>query len=196
MIGAGVRQGLAQEGFAVDWVRDGAAAEARAGRERPRARAARPRAAAQGRPRVLAAMRRRGDTRPVLVLTARDARRRPRRGPRRRRRRLPRQAVRARRARGAAARARAPRVGPRRAARSSCRRVDDRPGDQRSARGGAPVALSAREYALLEALLRAPGRDPVARAARGAALRLEGRGRKQRGRGPPVEPAAQARPTG
>ena len=27
MIGAGVREGLAQDGFAVDWVRDGAAAE-------------------------------------------------------------------------------------------------------------------------------------------------------------------------
>ena len=73
MIGAGVREGLAQDGFAVDWVRDGASAE---------------RALAEGvheivlldlgLPRkggldVLAAMRRRGDGRPVLVLTARDA---------------------------------------------------------------------------------------------------------------------------
>ena len=73
MIGAGVREGLKQEGFAVDWVRDGAAAEA---------------ALAEGvhevvlldlgLPRkdglqVLASMRRRGDARPVLVLTARDA---------------------------------------------------------------------------------------------------------------------------
>ena len=73
MIGDGVRRGLVQEGFAVDWVRDGRAAEA---------------ALAEGvhdlllldlgLPRkegldVLAAMRRRGDLRPVLVMTARDA---------------------------------------------------------------------------------------------------------------------------
>jgi two-component system response regulator QseB len=73
MIGDGVRRGLIQEGFAVDWVRDGRAVEA---------------ALAEqvhdlllldlGLPRkdgldVLAAMRRRGDLRPVLVLTARDA---------------------------------------------------------------------------------------------------------------------------
>ncbi len=73
MIGDGVRRGLIQEGFAVDWVRDGRTAEA---------------ALAEqvhdlllldlGLPRkegldVLAAMRRRGDLRPVLVMTARDA---------------------------------------------------------------------------------------------------------------------------
>jgi len=73
MIGAGVQQGLKQDGFAVDWVRDGKAAElalrddvhdlllldlglpGKQGLD------------------VLAAMRRRGDTRPVLILTARDA---------------------------------------------------------------------------------------------------------------------------
>jgi two-component system response regulator QseB len=73
MIGDGVRRGLTQEGFAVDWVRDGRAADA---------------ALAEnvhdlllldlGLPRkdgleVLAGMRTRGDLRPVLVLTARDA---------------------------------------------------------------------------------------------------------------------------
>lgn len=73
MIGDGVRRGLIQDGFAVDWVRDGRAAEA---------------ALAEqvhdlllldlGLPRkegldVLATMRRRGDLRPVLVMTARDA---------------------------------------------------------------------------------------------------------------------------
>jgi two-component system response regulator QseB len=73
MIGAGVRQGLRQDGFAVDWVRDGTAATL---------------ALAEnvhdlvvldlGLPRrdgleVLKSMRRRGDTRPVLILTARDA---------------------------------------------------------------------------------------------------------------------------
>ena len=73
MIGASVRQGLGQDGFTVDWVADGRGAELalaegvhdallldlglpkRAGLE------------------VLGAMRRRGDTRPVLILTARDA---------------------------------------------------------------------------------------------------------------------------
>jgi len=73
MIGASVRQGLRQDGFTVDWVSDGRAAELaladgvhdallldlglpkRAGLE------------------VLGAMRRRGDARPVLILTARDA---------------------------------------------------------------------------------------------------------------------------
>jgi two-component system, OmpR family, response regulator len=73
MIGASIRQGLRQDGFAVDWVEDGRAAEQallqsvhdalvldlglpkRSGLE------------------ILGAMRRRGDLRPVLVLTARDA---------------------------------------------------------------------------------------------------------------------------
>jgi two-component system, OmpR family, response regulator len=73
MIGASVQHGLRQDGFAVDWVQDGRAAEAalveqvhdavvldlglpkRTGLE------------------VLRAMRRGGDSRPVLILTARDA---------------------------------------------------------------------------------------------------------------------------
>jgi two-component system response regulator QseB len=73
MIGASIRSGLRQDGFAVDWVEDGRAADEalmegvhdalvldlglpkRTGLE------------------VLAALRRRGDARPVLVLTARDA---------------------------------------------------------------------------------------------------------------------------
>src|SRR3954469_5656668 len=73
MIGASVRQGLRQDGFTVDWVENGAAAEL---------------ALAEnvhdvlvldlGLPRkngldVLRAMRGRDDRRPVLVLTARDA---------------------------------------------------------------------------------------------------------------------------
>lgn len=73
MIGASVRHGLRQDGFAVDWVEDGRAAEL---------------ALAQhvhdavvldlGLPKrtgleVLGAMRRHGDSRPVLMLTARDA---------------------------------------------------------------------------------------------------------------------------
>lgn len=73
MIGEGVHQGLRQDGFAVDWVRDGQAAEL---------------AAANdvydlvvldlGLPRkdgfdVLAALRRKGHSVPVLILTARDS---------------------------------------------------------------------------------------------------------------------------
>ena len=73
MIGESVRRGLHQDGFAVDWVRDGRAAEV---------------ALAEnvhdlvlldlGLPRkegldVLRGMRRRGDARPVLIVTARDA---------------------------------------------------------------------------------------------------------------------------
>jgi two-component system response regulator QseB len=73
MIGASIRQGLRQDGFTVDWAEDGRAAELalaedvhdvlvldlglpkRSGLE------------------LLGAMRRRGDARPVLILTARDA---------------------------------------------------------------------------------------------------------------------------
>jgi two-component system response regulator QseB len=73
MIGESVQRGLKQDGFAVDWVPDGRAAEL---------------ALAEnvhdlvvldlGLPRkegldVLRSMRRRGDTRPVLIVTARDA---------------------------------------------------------------------------------------------------------------------------
>lgn len=73
MIGASVRQGLRQDGFVVDWVEDGRAAEL--------ALAERVHDAIVldlGLPKrmgldVLGTMRRRGDTRPVLILTARDA---------------------------------------------------------------------------------------------------------------------------
>jgi DNA-binding response OmpR family regulator len=73
LLGDGLRAGLRQQGFLVDWVRDGAAAE--------RELAAGTHAAAVldlGLPKkdgleVLAAVRRAGATLPVLVLTARDA---------------------------------------------------------------------------------------------------------------------------
>jgi DNA-binding response OmpR family regulator len=73
LLGDGLRAGLRQHGFQVDWVRDGAAAE--------RELRAEPYAAAVldlGLPLkdgldVLAALRRAGITLPVLVLTARDA---------------------------------------------------------------------------------------------------------------------------
>ncbi len=73
LLGDGLRAGLRQQGFQVDWVRDGEAAE--------RELRAEPYAAAVldlGLPRrdgmdVLAAVRRAGVKLPVLVLTARDA---------------------------------------------------------------------------------------------------------------------------
>ncbi len=73
MIGESVRKGLRQDGFVVDWVRDGQAAEIAVGQE--------PYDLALldlGLPRksgleVLKSMRRAGNRVPVLILTARDA---------------------------------------------------------------------------------------------------------------------------
>jgi two-component system response regulator QseB len=73
MVGAAVRKGLAGAGFAVDWVRDGQAAELSA------ATSVYDLAVLDlGLPRkdgmsVLASLRRRGDRIPVLIVTARDA---------------------------------------------------------------------------------------------------------------------------
>ena len=156
MIGAGVREGLAQDGFAVDWVRDGAAAL---------------HALAEnvheivlldlGLPRVdglegLAAMRRRGDARPLLVLTARAAL--------------------ADRVAGldagaddyltkpfelaelaARLRALARRASGRAAPTIELPGVSIDPSTKEVRVDGAPVALSGREYALLEALSARPG---------------------------------------
>ena len=156
MIGASVRQGLSQDGFTVDWVEDGRAAELalangvhdallldlglpkRAGLE------------------VLGAMRRRGDARPVLILTARDAV--------------------ADRVAGLDAGADDYMVKPfeldelaarlRALLRRSSGRavpvlthgeVELDPAAHEVRRNGEPVALSAREFALLEALLARPG---------------------------------------
>jgi two-component system response regulator QseB len=73
MIGASVRRGLTQDGFTVDWVEDGRAVEAALAEPIHDALVL-----DLGLPRksgldVLSAMRRRGDARPVLILTARDA---------------------------------------------------------------------------------------------------------------------------
>jgi two-component system, OmpR family, response regulator QseB len=73
MIGASIRRGLRQDGFAVDWVEDGRAAEQALSDDVHDALVL-----DLGLPKrsgldVLAAMRRRGDARPVLVLTARDS---------------------------------------------------------------------------------------------------------------------------
>src|SRR6185503_12555843 len=73
MIGASVRRGLAQDGFAVDWVEDGRAAQAALAERVHDALVldlGLPRQAGLD---VLTAMRRAGDTRPVLITTARDA---------------------------------------------------------------------------------------------------------------------------
>jgi len=156
MIGESVRRGLKQDGFAVDWVRDGRAAEL---------------ALAEnvhdlllldlGLPRregldVLRAMRVRGDIRPVLIVTARDAV--------------------ADRVAGLdagaddyvvkpfelselAARIRAllRRHEGRAAPVLACGPVELDPAMRETRVHGAPVALSAREFALLEALLARPG---------------------------------------
>jgi two-component system response regulator QseB len=73
MIGASVRQGLRQDGFVVDWVEDGGAAELALAEKVHDAVVL-----DLGLPKrtgleVLGAMRRSGDGRPVLILTARDA---------------------------------------------------------------------------------------------------------------------------
>ena len=157
MIGEAAQQGLRQEGYAVDWVRDGAGGRARACNGVYDLRAAGPGPARRGRPGVLRELRARGNATPVLVLTARDAvadrvagldagaddylvkpfdldelAARIRAVLRRRGR-----------ARRAAARARRAHA---RSRRASDVRVK-----------GAPVALSAREFALLQALLERPG---------------------------------------
>ena len=73
MIGASVRHGLRQDGFTVDWAEDGRAAELALAESVHDALVL-----DLGLPRrsgleLLAAMRKRGDARPVLILTARDA---------------------------------------------------------------------------------------------------------------------------
>ena len=73
MIGASIQKGLRQDGFTIDWVQDGRAAELAlhdAVHDLLLLDLGLPRK--QGLD-VLTAMRRRGDARPVLILTARDA---------------------------------------------------------------------------------------------------------------------------
>ena len=90
---------------------------------------------------------------PILMLTARDARRVARRGPGRRRRRLPRQALRAPGAAGAAARAAAPPAAARQRV-AGRRRPLAEPRHPRGPRGERDVELTQREFELLEYLMR------------------------------------------
>jgi two-component system response regulator QseB len=156
MIGASVRRGLGQDGFTVDWVSDGRAVElALADRVHDAL------VLDLGLPKrtgleVLQAMRRRGDARPVLILTARDAV--------------------ADRVAGLDAGADDYMVKPfelgelaarlrallrRSAGRAAPVLVHGEltldPATREARRNGEPVALSAREFALLEALLARPG---------------------------------------
>jgi len=156
MIGASVRRGLTQDGFTVDWVRDGRAAELALAEQVHDALLL-----DLGLPRksgldVLSAMRRGGDRRPVLIITARDAI--------------------SDRVAGLDAGADDYLVKPfaldelaarlRALSRRNAGRADPvivhgeielDPAARQVRRAGAPVALSAREFALLEALLVRPG---------------------------------------
>jgi two-component system response regulator QseB len=156
MIGAAIARGLKQEGFAVDWVQDGRAAElALAGSVHDLV------VLDLGLPRkegleVLRAMRRRGDSRPVVIVTARDAV--------------------ADRVAGLDAGADDYVVKPFELAELAARirallrrstgraepvitygEIELNPVTHETRVGGEPVALSAREFALLEALLVRPG---------------------------------------
>ena len=155
MIGAAVERGLRQDGFAVDWVRDGAACEsalAEAVHDVLLLDLGLPRKEGLA---VLGAMRRRGDTRPVLVITARDAV--------------------ADRVAGldagaddyvvkpfdldelaARIRATARRQGGRAQPRLVHGDIELDPASREVTRGGDPVALSPREFKLLEALMGRP----------------------------------------
>ncbi|MEP7283987.1 MAG: response regulator transcription factor [Rubrivivax sp.] len=156
MIGAGLRAALRQSGHAVDWVTDGRAADAALASE-----AFECVLLDLGLPQrdgldVLRALRGRGDTTPVIVLTARDAL--------------------ASRVAGLDAGADDYLVKPfeldellarlRAVTRRHAGRADPAfelgdvrldPGTKQVWRAGQPVLLSAREFALLEALLQRPG---------------------------------------
>jgi DNA-binding response OmpR family regulator len=156
MIGESLRKALRQSGFAVDWVRDGRAAEDTLATERfdlvlldlglPQRDGIA----------VLEAMRARGDRTPVIVVTARDAL--------------------ASRVRGldagaddyivkpfeldellARIRAVVRREAGRAAPALEVGDVTLDPATRQVAQGGVPVPLSAREYAVLEALMLRPG---------------------------------------
>jgi DNA-binding response OmpR family regulator len=156
MIGESLREALRGRGFAADWVRDGRAADAVLATERFDAVLLDLGLPQRSGLQVLAAMRARGDTTPVIVVTARDAL--------------------ADKVSGLDAGADDYLVKPfeldellarlraldrRRAGRASTvlevadLRLD--PATHQVSRGGRPVLLSAREFALLQALMERPG---------------------------------------
>ncbi|HTN54024.1 MAG TPA: response regulator [Anaeromyxobacter sp.] len=162
MLGESVRRGLRQEGHAVDWVRDGEAAELAAAGEPYDVILLDLGLPGRGGLEVLRALRRRGSRVPVLILTAQDA--------------VPDRVT------GLDAGADDYLVKPfdldELAARlRALRRRGDGPADPVLEHGpltvnpathevslaGVPVSLSPREFSLLEALLRHPGR-PLSRA--------------------------------
>jgi DNA-binding response OmpR family regulator len=157
LLGDGLRAGLRQRGYQVDWVRDGAAAE--------RELRAEPYAAAVldlGLPlldgmQVLASVRRAGIKLPVLVLTARDTVPDRVRGLDVRGRRLRGQAGGPGRTGGAAARAGAPRARPGAGTAGGAGCVLD-PAGRSVTQAGAPVVLSTREFDLLHVLMLGAGR--------------------------------------
>jgi len=73
MIGASVQQGLRQDGYSIDWVRTGGAALAALETNSYDALLLDLGLPDQGGDAVLRTIRRRGDTTPVLIITARDA---------------------------------------------------------------------------------------------------------------------------
>lgn len=162
MLGASLQAGLRQQGWAVDWVRDGEAAE-EALRGEPYDVAlldlGLPR---KGGLEVLRGLRRRGVPVPVLIVTAQDA--------------VPDRVagldagaddylVKPFDLDEVAARVRAlhRRSGGRAEPRLEVGSLSMDPAAHEVSLGGAPVALSAREFALLQALLERPGR-PLSRA--------------------------------
>jgi len=156
MIGESLREALRRQGMAVDWVRDGRAADATLASERFDVVLLDLGLPQRGGLEVLAALRARADATPVLVLTARDAL--------------------ADKVRGLDAGADDYLVKPFELdellarLRALLRRSSGRaqpvltvadlrldPATHEVSRGGQPVLLSAREFALLQALLERPG---------------------------------------
>ena len=103
-------------------------------------------------------MRARGVRTPVLILSARRTRRRPRARPPGRRRRLPHQAVCVRGAAGARPGPHPPLDRRRRTHATHRRRPHARPADAARRAAGQALDLRPREFALLEYLMRNPGR--------------------------------------
>jgi len=156
MVGDSLRTALRRQGFAADWVRDGRAADAVLASERFDAVLLDLGLPQRGGLEVLKALRARGDATPVIVLTARDALADKVAG-------LDAGAddylVKPFELDELLARLRA--VGRRAAGRASSAlqvldlRLD--PGTHEVSRGGRPLLLSAREFAVLQALMERPG---------------------------------------